>query len=259
MRHRVLPELATIAGLLEAPTSKDEGSYANLLCLRGEAPEGELIPLLRRTAVDDPLYKLQKAWDRLGRVDPLYTILTDLHKRGGKWNLRAFFETGERGIAGVIRYVDSLGLNLRRSTALDFGCGVGRLMQALALDFRTVWGVDIAPSMIEQAKRYNRYGDRCIYPVNYADGLSAFQDETFDFIYSVLTLQHMDPALSEKYIREFVRVLSPGGLMIFQLPGELKPRAFRWYERILSKAVLDAHLRVRDRACQIMRCTDARE
>jgi len=103
---------------------------------------------------------------------------------------------------------------------LDFGCGVGRLTQAFCDYFAECHGVDIAPSMIELADRYNRRGAAARYHCNDRDDLSLFGDGTFCFVYSNLVLQHMEPAYSRKYIREFLRVLQPGGIALFQLPGE---------------------------------------
>jgi SAM-dependent methyltransferase len=48
--------------------------------------------------------------------------------------------------------------------------------------------------------------------------LKLFNDNDFDFIYSNITLQHMAPRYSQKYIQEFLRILSPEGLLVFQLP-----------------------------------------
>jgi SAM-dependent methyltransferase len=50
--------------------------------------------------------------------------------------------------------------------------------------------------------------------------LSLFAEATFDFVYTTLVLQHMPPSLSTLYIRELVRVLAPGGLLVFQLPSQ---------------------------------------
>ena len=48
----------------------------------------------------------------------------------------------------------------------------------------------------------------------------------FDFVYSSLVLQHMKPEYSQNYIKEFLRILAPGGLVYFQLPAEQeKPAA----------------------------------
>jgi SAM-dependent methyltransferase len=166
------------------------------------------------------LKHLQRNWDDLGRTDPLWAVLTWPGKRGKRWDPQDFFAIGRREIEALIRYMDSLPIDVQRRKALDFGCGVGRLTQPLAEHFDEVWGVDIAPSMIELAGRYNRHGDRCQYRVNDSDDLQLFADETFDFVFSHLTLQHMDPRLAKGYIRDFLRVLVPGGLLIFQMAGE---------------------------------------
>ena len=104
-----------------------------------------------------------------------------------------------------------------RKCALDFGCGVGRVTQALALHFDQVYGVDISPSMIQHADNYNQYGDRCEYLVNETADLRRFPDDRFDFIYSNITLQHMPARFTRRYIAEFVRVLAPTGVLLFQL------------------------------------------
>jgi SAM-dependent methyltransferase len=119
-----------------------------------------------------------------------------------------------------LRYIASeLNFDIRRGAALDFGCGVGRLTQALCRHFERAVGVDIAPSMIRLANQFNRFGDRCRYCLNEANDLRLFADDSFDFIYSNLVLQHMQPDYSKNYIKEFVRVLAPGGIAFFQLPG----------------------------------------
>jgi ubiquinone/menaquinone biosynthesis C-methylase UbiE len=119
-------------------------------------------------------------------------------------------------------YVESLGVPSKREKALDFGCGAGRLTQPLADHYREVVGVDIAASMIDLAGRHNRHPQRCRFLVNARDDLAMFEDDTFDLVYSNITLQHMEPRFSKRYIAEFVRVLRPGGLAIFQIPSERK-------------------------------------
>ncbi len=171
------------------------------------------------------LEQLQRNWDELGREDPLWAVLTEPEKRGNRWDRDEFFATGTGEIGALMQRVESLGINLRRGGALGFGCGVGRLTQGLADHFDEVWGVDIAPSMIELAREYNRHGDRCKYRVNDTGDLGFFPDESFDLIYSLLTLQHMPAEYAKAYIREFLRVLRPGGVVAFQAAGE--PTAVR--------------------------------
>jgi SAM-dependent methyltransferase len=164
------------------------------------------------------LNELQQNWDELGRVDPLWAILTSADRKGGKWDLEEFFQSGRDEIANTMRRAQTLGLPVRREAALDFGCGVGRLTQALCSWFEHCRGVDIAPSMIELARGYNTHGGACEYFLNAHNDLRIFPDDSFDFVYSNIVLQHMEPQYSTSYITEFVRVLRPGGLAVFQVP-----------------------------------------
>lgn len=167
------------------------------------------------------MWHLQKNWERLARTDPLWSILADPEKKGGRWQLPEFLKTGVEEVAGLMLYVESLQIKIAHRRALDFGCGIGRLTQPLAEYFDGVYGVDIAPSMIALANKYNLHGDRCKHYLNETDDLTLFPDCTFDLIYSSLTLQHMEKQYFLSYIREFSRVLARGGLVIFQLPSEM--------------------------------------
>jgi len=167
---------------------------------------------------------LQRTWEELGSTDPLWAIISREEKKGGKWNVDEFFRTGEKEIADVMRYVDVLPVKIARRKALDFGCGVGRLTQPLAKYFNEVFGVDIAASMIALANQHNSHGGRCTYIHNTTGDLKIFADNCFDFIYTNITLQHMPPHLSKNYIKEFLRVLAPRGVLLFQLPSAIRVR-----------------------------------
>jgi SAM-dependent methyltransferase len=169
------------------------------------------------------LKELKTNWDEFGKQDPLWAILTEPTKKNNNWKPDEFFKTGEEEIKSILNYTESLGISSSRKRAFDFGCGVGRLTQALCPYFDECYGVDIAPSMIESANKYNRYGNKCNYYVNDSDNLSLFEDNYFDFIYSKIVLQHIKPEYSRNYIKEFLRVLAPGGLLVFQAPSELAP------------------------------------
>jgi len=170
------------------------------------------------------LKELERTWNDYGLKDPLWAVLTWREKQGGRWDVDEFFENGKIEIESAMKRVDLLAPSLKRRKALDFGCGVGRLTQALACHFDEVIGVDIAQSMIELAKRYNQCGERCRYFVNTAEDLGLFGDVEFDLIYSSLVLQHMPPRHASGYIKEFIRLLQPNGLLVFQMTG--RPTTF---------------------------------
>lgn len=164
--------------------------------------------------------ELQRNWDTFGNTDPLWAILTDPEKKGGKWDLDEFFKAGDDTINRVFKYIEPIGVNIQKGRALDFGCGVGRLTQPLARYFNEVIGVDIAPSMIELARKYNRHVDKCKYHLNFTNDLRQFPDNSFNFIISIIVLQHIEPKYIKNYLKEFLRILIPRGLIVFQLPGE---------------------------------------
>lgn len=188
------------------------------------------------------LSHIRKTWNLLGEMDPLWAILTHAEKQGGRWDLDEFLQTGEEEIVGVLARVAEVAPDLDIRRALDFGCGVGRLCQALARRIAEVHGVDISAAMLLQARRIeaarSREAERpgrCVFHENARADLRLFDDGSFDLIYSNITLQHMPPALQDAYLGEFCRVLAPGGLMVFQLPeGPRQP--LNWRGRWLRRA-----------------------
>ncbi len=166
------------------------------------------------------LTSLRSHWDRWGSTDPLWSILSAPERRFGAWDEAEFFQTGILETDSIFSELNRLQLAIAPERALDFGCGVGRLTAALAHHFKHVDGVDIAPSMVAEARR--RFGDdsQMAFHLVEDDSLSMFPTGTFDFIYTAHVLQHMEPRYSERYVREFVRVLAPGGVAVIQMTTE---------------------------------------
>jgi len=169
------------------------------------------------------LKKLKQNWETFARHDAMWAILTDPKKRQNKWLAEDFFKTGVVEIDSIIKTIKTHGYQLGGQNALDFGCGIGRLTQALANYFEHCYGIDISTEMVEQAKRYNQHGSHCQYIVNQSDALPIFNDDFFDFIYSNIVLQHIERKYTESYLKEFIRILKPDGLLVFQIPGTKSP------------------------------------
>lgn len=165
-------------------------------------------------------------WDALGEEDPYWAVLSTPGTRGNRWDVEEFLATGVHEIDRLFDRLRGLDLTVGEGRALDFGCGVGRLTRALARRFERADGVDIAPSMIARARELNLTGDRCQFHVNSAADLRIFATGSFDLVYSRITLMHVPPRFTRRYLMEFARVLKPGGLAIFHVPSSMP-----WYRR----------------------------
>jgi SAM-dependent methyltransferase len=155
-------------------------------------------------------------WTKLGKDDPMWVVLTDPDKKGNRWDAKEFFATGESAIAMIFDRMQGAGLVPSPGRALDFGCGVGRLTQALAAHFDAVDGVDISSSMINHAETFNRFAGRVQYHLNVRPDLATFPSSRYDFICSLIALQHIPARFQRGYLRDFLRLLKPGGVAYFQ-------------------------------------------
>jgi SAM-dependent methyltransferase len=193
--------------------------------LRSALAGGMTFPM--SVAMTDVLEESRNYWDRHARRDPLWAILSDEAKRDGRWDTTRFFDTGVSEISSILYELDSQGIALRTGAALDFGCGVGRLTQALAPHFDRVVGVDVSPAMLELAERLNQVPGKASYVCNTASNLHAFEDGAFDLVVTSIVLQHVEPEIVLVYLHEFFRVLSPAGIVVFQLTSHRRRRTER--------------------------------
>jgi SAM-dependent methyltransferase len=168
------------------------------------------------------LWQVQRHWDALADVDPLWAVLTEADKQGKRWSIDEFFATGLADVGADMARVRLLDPRLPGKSALDFGCGAGRLTQALAQHFSRATGVDISGRMVALARELGGNA-RVDFVHNPRPDLRLFPGDSFDFVYSRITLQHIAPRYTRRYLREFIRVLSPGGIMLVQVPATVPP------------------------------------
>ncbi|HEX2576886.1 MAG TPA: class I SAM-dependent methyltransferase [Aquihabitans sp.] len=166
------------------------------------------------------LSEVQRNWDDLGQHDPLWAICTENDRHGNQWDPEEFFATGREAVDEAVSDLLGVGIALPPGgRALDFGCGFGRLTLALAEHVHEVVGIDIAPSMIAGAEQHNSVGERVRYLLNDRDDLATFDDASFDLVLSIIVLQHVENRYKAAYLREFVRVLRPGGAAYVTIPS----------------------------------------
>lgn len=99
---------------------------------------------------------------------------------------------------------------------LDIGCGTGTLdlMIAETLDKGFIYGIDVAPKMIEVArKRAQKKGSDINYQIGSSTALP-YEDNKFDVVFSTLLFHHLNFEEKGKTLREISRVLKVDGKYI---------------------------------------------
>jgi SAM-dependent methyltransferase len=95
------------------------------------------------------------------------------------------------------------------------------MTRALSRFFSTCVGIDVSRKMVELARQFNSDRQHCEFVASASASLP-FADATFDFVFSVLVLQHLPKkSMILGYISEFVRVAKEGGVIVFQLTNEV--------------------------------------
>jgi SAM-dependent methyltransferase len=165
----------------------------------------------------------RRDWEDLASFDPLGAILRE-PGRDSAWDVDDFLATGKRDAERALGDAAAHGLPRQRRRALDFGCGVGRVTRALAERFDDVLGLDISPTMIERARELEGAG-RVRYRVGTQDDLDLLPVADFDFVVSLLVLQHLpSPDDVEQVVGALTRRVASGGALVLQVPSVLPPR-----------------------------------
>lgn len=160
-------------------------------------------------------------WERYGKRDPYFGVLTDpIFSRENltSEHAQAFFQSGAQHVTHVLsvirRHFDGA-FSPRR--VLDFGCGVGRLLIPFAEIADEVVGIDVSPSMLEEAKNNCReQGLKNIELIRGDDRLQAVA-QGFDLVHSFIVFQHIDPVRGELILHSLLDRLAPGGICAVHL------------------------------------------
>ena len=147
-------------------------------------------------------------WDRRIRHDYRYWMSDGVASDAEMW------ATGERDMELLTRNWSAEKL---RGTALEIGCGVGRLVRAFSFKFQQVIGVDVSPAAIEQAATLLKTRDNIALHVSDGLGLSMIESSSLDFVYSFAALQSMPLEAFVGYLMEMQRVLKLGGASSIQV------------------------------------------
>jgi SAM-dependent methyltransferase len=159
--------------------------------------------------------KAAEYWESIARTDPYWGVVTDESYRQTNLTDEArtrFFATGEEAVAGKLKILSNrFNCPTQFDAALDFGCGVGRLLLPLARRSRRVIGVDVSQTMRQHCAENARnagldnvelVGDLALVDANRG---------ALDLVMSLLVFQHIPTDLGIGYLAALLRLLRPGG------------------------------------------------
>ncbi len=96
---------------------------------------------------------------------------------------------------------------------LDAGCGTGSLIKKIK-SFGKIWGIDASSEALKFAKKN---GLKNVLKASVEK--IPFENNTFDAVISIDVLYHKEVKSDLKALREFKRVLKPGGILIIKNPA----------------------------------------
>lgn len=118
---------------------------------------------------------------------------------------------GDKLVSLLDKYADSQ----RKTRVLDVGCGTGYIINRLAEKTSESYALDIAYEMLRFAKKESRQKNIC-YLCADAEAIP-LKDSSVDVVISNFAIQWCPDRRG--LFREISRVLVPGGLFVFSMPG----------------------------------------
>jgi len=152
-------------------------------------------------------------WERAAKKDPYYFITNKKYRRDSE-----FFASGivsiDKNLAEIFPDKDIEDLSF--DSILEIGCGVGRESFYLCDFGKRLYGIDISKTMIKKAIEFQREydpADKIRFEVTNGINFKSFDDSSFDFVYSNITMQHTgDIATVFSNLTDINRILRSDGV-----------------------------------------------
>lgn len=161
-----------------------------------------------------------KAWQEWGKNDPYFGVYTNEKFR--RENLtpvvkNEFFSTGENYVQQILSTIKKrIDPNFQPATALDFGCGTGRILLTLAKICNQVVGVDISDGMLAEAKKnLSAFNNVTLYKSD--DQLSKLKEDQFDLVNTYIVLQHIPQQRVLAIFNKLVSLVAKDGIGVIHL------------------------------------------
>ncbi len=160
---------------------------------------------------------MRQDWDERARKDAFYYIASWRKD----WDEPSFWRSGEEDYERLVaQTLERCAFSPHGKTMLELGCGAGRMTRSFAQRFASVIAFDVSAEMLSRARALDNGDKRIEWRLGNGTDLDGVPAGSVDFVFSYLVLQHLpDERLVHSYVREILRVLSSGGICLFQFNG----------------------------------------
>ena len=164
---------------------------------------------------------MRRDWDDRARRDAFHYIASWKQE----WNIDSFLASGREDYASLVwPILERCGISENGEVMVELGCGAGRMTPSFARRYRRVVALDLSVEMLRRARQIHAEQQNILWLRVGGTDLACLRSGSADFLFSYLVLQHLPTEdLVFDYIREFLRVLRPGGAFLFQFNGSHKP------------------------------------
>ena len=170
-----------------------------------------------------PSHWKQAPWEQMARENPLFAVMTTEEMAEAPATdftpeqVARLFDKGRRlfrrHIAGALEHAPGA---KGEGLVVEYGCGVGRMLNAAGEAGHRIAGIDISPTMLAHCRRLVPAAE-ALYLLD-ATGRSGLADGAASAVFSYAVVQHISQL--SRYLGAFdemCRILKPGGVLVVQL------------------------------------------
>lgn len=173
----------------------------------------------------------KKIWEKIATSEAYFGVSTFEKYRSAELDEATkgeFFESGREHVDLVFRELENAFGSLEKpAKALDYGCGVGRVLIPLASRCDAVVGVDISTRMLDESRRNLIAAGVEAFELKTAEEFMADDEAEFDFVHSYIVLQHVEPRIGYRIIEKMLKSLKTGGVGMIHLTHSDNAPLFR--------------------------------